>query len=130
MPSDYVKVRILNSKVIPLGAFVLSQTSLRVQKAMSAVMTIAPNVAPDEDVQVFITVTDTSVVTATASIFFLAKKMDAVPFTLYHVSAGHTKLSFNAVSMNGNYFGSYVNDAVSVEGLHGFQAFTRVVGVT
>jgi len=127
--SDYAKVRILPSKVIPLGTFVVSHTSIRVQKAMSAVMTISPNVAPDEDVKILITVTDTSVVTASTSIVFLAKKMDAVPFTLLHVGAGLTKLSFDAVSVTGNYVGSYLNDAVSVEALHGFQAFMRVVGV-
>lgn len=126
----YSRVRILPLKVIPLGTFVVSTASIRVQKARTATMTIAPNIPPDEDVEIFITVTDNSVVTATASVFFMAQKMDPVPFTLYHVAAGYTRLSFNAVSVSGNYYGAYLNDVVQVEGLHGFQAWTRVIGAT
>jgi len=128
--SEYSQVRILPSTVIPLGTFVIAQTSIRVQKARTATMTIAPNVPPDEDVEVFIVVGNTSVVTSTTSIKFNAKKMDPVPFTLYHVGAGKTELSFNAVSISGNFFGAYLNNAVQVEALHGFAAWTRVVGVT
>ena len=128
--SEYSQSKILPSTVIPLGSFLLSQTTIRVQKARTSVLTIAPNVPPDEDVEVFITVGDTSVVTATTSITFNAKKMDPVPFTLYHVGAGNTKLSFNASSIAGNYFGAYLSNAVQVEALHGFEAWTRVLGVT
>jgi hypothetical protein len=127
---EYSNAKILPMKVIPLGTFVLSHTKIRVQKARTSSMTIAPNVVPDQDVEVFITVANTSVVKATESVKFLAKKMDPVPFTLVHVSAGHTTLSLNAVSISGNYFGAYLIDAVEVEALNGFQAWTRVIGVT
>ena len=127
---EYARVRILPSKVIPLATFILSHSNIRVQKARTSTLTIAPNIAPDDDVEIFINVGDTSVVTATASVRFSAKKLDAVPFTLYHVGPGHTKLSFNSVSPSGNYYGSYLTDAIDVEALHGFQGWTRVIGVT
>ena len=125
---EYNGVRILPIIVIPLGTFVVSHASIKVQKSRSASMSIAPNVAPDQDVEILIVVSNTSVVTATPSVKFLANKVDPVTFMLEHVSPGSTTLSFKALSPSGNYNGAYLNHAVQVHGMVGFQAWTRVAG--
>eukprot|EP00961_Rhodomonas_salina_P152546 2053103-Rhodomonas_salina.1 len=127
--SNYFFVEVPNVRVVPLGTFVLSETNVVLQKGRTYTIVIAPNVAPDQDVTVLVTVSDPSVMTATASVTLLAKKLDSTEVIITHVAAGFATLSFEAVSLEGNYNGARLDNAVNVEAVFGFQVFSRVPGL-
>lgn len=129
--SNYYFVVIPDIRVVPLGTFVLSQTSIRVQKGMSYDVTVSPSVAPDQEVTIFVTVGNESLVTATQTLTFLARKMDSQVLRVTHAgNVGFTAVSLRSVSIEGNYDGAVLNNAVQVEATIGFTAFTKLQGVS
>jgi hypothetical protein len=75
--SNYFFVVIPSVRVVPLGTFVLSHTSVRVQKGRYFDVVVAPNIVPDQDVIVYVMVGNESFVTATPQLTFSARRMDS-----------------------------------------------------
>ena len=126
--SNYYFVVAPKVTVVPLGTFVVSSTSVTVQKGRQTAFTIAPNIAPDQDVTVHITVSNMTVVTATPSVILLAGSLAPQVVTVTHQNMGVATLSFEGTSAEGNYNGATLENAVSVDAAQGFQVYRRVPG--
>ena len=126
---NYNNVLVPQISVIALGEIVPSVSRTRVQKGRTTTFLISPNVVPDDNVVITITVSNSSVITATESVTFLASKLDGSEVTVTHVSTGTATLSFFASSPAGNYMGSQLVNGVTVDAVVGFTVFSRVTGV-
>jgi len=127
--SNYYFVVAPQVTIVPLGTFVLSSSTITVQKGRQTDMTMAPNVAPDQDVAVHVRVSNKTAVTATQSVIFLAGSLEPQVITVTHHNLGTALLSFSAVSVAGNYNGAELVDAVNVFAVQGFEVFKRVPGI-
>ena len=121
--SNYFGVIIPQIEAIPLGTFIMSNKSVAVQKGMGLDITISPNIPPDEDTVVQIIVSNQSVVVCSRTVQFLAQKLDSQVINIQHVSAGYATISLQAYSSKGNYNGSRLDNAVSVQALVGFMTY-------
>jgi hypothetical protein len=115
--------------VVPLGTFVLSSPNITVQKGRYAYLTVAPNVAPDQDVNVHVHVSNKTVVTASQSVIFLAGSLAPQTVMLTHHNLGTATLSFAGESAEGNYNGARLYDAVKVFAKQGFQVRKLIPGI-
>ena len=127
--SNYYFVVAPRVTVVPLGTFVLSSSFITVQKGRQTDITVAPNIAPDQDVTVRVRVSNETAVTATQSVIFLAGSLEPQVVTVTHHILGTASLSFSAVSVAGNYNGAELADAVDVFAVQGFEVFKRVPGI-
>jgi hypothetical protein len=128
--SNYFGVTLPFVDVIALGRFVFSQTVITLQKGRTVYITIAPNVPPDQDVTVYVNISNSSVASCTRMISFFAQSTEPQTISIVHISKGKANLSFEAFSVQGNYNGSVLIDGVSVTALHGFSAFYLAQGIS
>jgi len=127
--SNYFFVVAPRVTVVALGTFVCSSTSITVQKGRQTLLSLAPNVPPDQDVTVHVTVSNETAVTATPSVIFLAGSMAPQTVTVTHQNYGSAMLSFVAMSAEGNYKGALLERAVDVSAVQGFEVFRRRSGI-
>ena len=121
--SNYFGVILPTIDVVPLGGFVFSHTEVIVQKGRTIFITVEPDVSPDEDVTVTITISNETVASCTQTVFFLAHTIEAQNISISHNAKGLTTLSVSAYSVQGNYNGSILPNGVKITALHGFTAF-------
>lgn len=74
-------------------------------------------------------VSNETVVTATQTVIFLAGSTEVQVITVTHQNMGNATLSLEAVSVEGNYKGTRLEQAVDIAAMQGFQVFTRVPGL-